>query len=78
MILSGAAFLAAPAAWPQETETADPQASAAEASIEESSSDEAADDIELDEQSYADAEEEDFVPSEDIPVDQAIAFPTDI
>lgn len=34
--------------------------------------------VELDERSYADAEEEDFVPSEDIPTDQAIAFPTDI
>ena len=36
------------------------------------------DPVELDERSYADAEEEDFVPSEDIPTDQAIAFPTDI
>ena len=36
------------------------------------------DPVELDERNYADAEEEDFVPSEDIPTDQAIAFPTDI
>ena len=36
------------------------------------------DDLDLDEESYADAEEEDFVPTEDIPADQAIPFPTDI
>jgi len=36
------------------------------------------DDSDLDEGSYADAEEEDFVPTEDIPTDQAIPFPTDI
>lgn len=33
---------------------------------------------ELEEESYADADEEDFVPTEDIPTDQAIPFPTDI
>ena len=36
------------------------------------------DDLEVPEGNYADAEEEDFVPSEDIPTDQAIPFPTDI
>ena len=35
-------------------------------------------DLDLDEESYLDAEEEDFVPTEDIPADQAIPFPTDI
>ena len=35
-------------------------------------------DLGLDEESYLDAEEEDFVPTEDIPADQAIPFPTDI
>jgi hypothetical protein len=32
----------------------------------------------LESESYADAEEEDFVPTEEIPADQAIPFPTDI
>ena len=36
------------------------------------------DDSDLDEENYRDAEEEDFVPTEDIPTDQAIPFPTDI
>jgi len=36
------------------------------------------DDSDLDQGSYADAEEEDFVPTEDIPTDQSIPFPTDI
>ncbi len=36
------------------------------------------DDADLDEGSYVDEEDDDFVPSEDIPTDQSIAFPTDI
>ena len=36
------------------------------------------DDADLDDENYQDAEEEDFVPTEDIPTDQAIPFPTDI
>ena len=36
------------------------------------------DNTDLDEGSYADEEDDDFVPSEDIPTDQSIAFPTDI
>lgn len=36
------------------------------------------DDSDLDDQSYADTEEDDFRPSEDIPADQSIPFPTDI
>jgi hypothetical protein len=35
------------------------------------------DDSDLDEQTYSDADD-DFRPSEDIPADQSIAFPTDI
>jgi hypothetical protein len=57
-------------ATPESRETAD------EAS--EEASDAQADDSNLDEESYLDAEEEDFVPTEDIPADQAIPFPTDI
>ena len=36
------------------------------------------DDPTLDEQGYADSEEDDFRPSEDIQSDRSIAFPTDI
>ncbi len=36
------------------------------------------DDSDLDEQGFADDEDDDFVPSEDISTDQSIAFPTDI
>ena len=39
---------------------------------------EATDDSDLDEQSYADSEDDDFRPSEEIPADQSIPFPTDI
>ena len=35
-------------------------------------------DAELDSENYSDAEEKDFIPTEDIPTDQAIPFPTDI
>ena len=35
-------------------------------------------DAELESENYADAEEKDFVPTEDIPTDQAIPFPSDI
>ncbi|MFQ5609735.1 MAG: hypothetical protein ACE5F8_05635, partial [Woeseiaceae bacterium] len=34
--------------------------------------------IVVDDTSYLDTEEEDFRPSEEIPADQSIAFPTDI
>ena len=44
----------------------------------EEAADEQAEDLDLDEENYRDAEEEDFVPTEDIPADQAIPFPTDI
>ena len=36
------------------------------------------DDSDLDDQSYLDIEDDDFRPSEDIPADQSIPFPTDI
>ena len=52
------------AAEPDETETPEPQAE----EIDESG---------LDEQGFTD-EDDDFRPSEDIPADQSIPFPTDI
>ena len=90
MLTTILAMLLSMNAWSQEEERgaetqADPATeteNAEEASVEEpAAADEVEDEIdisELEEESYADAEEEDFVPTEDIPTDQAIPFPTDI
>ncbi len=60
-------------AWSQDSE---PQPGGAdEAQVEEEAQEQ--DDSDLDEQSYAD-DEDDFRPSEEISADQSIAFPTDI
>ena len=65
----------AAASWAQDappdepSETEETQVEADEAEIE--------DDSDLDEQIYSDADD-DFTPSEEIPADQSIAFPTDI
>ncbi|MDH3469631.1 MAG: hypothetical protein OES26_27725 [Gammaproteobacteria bacterium] len=69
--------LLVPGAWSQDTETA---TEATEQSQPESQTEEEqpVDDFDLDEQSYADTEDDDFRPSEDIPADQSIPFPTDI
>lgn len=86
-----ATLLAAPAAWTQEVDQ-EVNNTGTDAPVDEASAQDAdgqrvgqsterpadEDPVELDERNYADAEEEDFVPSEDIPTDQAIAFPTDI
>jgi hypothetical protein len=64
------------AGWAQDAE---PEAGEDEAAAETTT--ETEDDIDvsdIESESYADAEEEDFVPTEDIPADQAIPFPTDI
>jgi hypothetical protein len=65
----------AAASWAQDVDsdeadvTEETQVEAEEADIE--------DDSDLDEQTYSDADD-DFTPSEEIPADQSIAFPTDI
>ena len=68
------------AGWAQEAEPdAGDEEAAAETTTE--TADDTEDDIDvsdIESESYADAEEEDFVPTEDIPADQAIPFPTDI
>jgi hypothetical protein len=64
-----AASWAQDAAPDESSETEDTQVEADEAEIE--------DDSDLDEQIYSDADD-DFTPSEEIPADQSIAFPTDI
>ena len=70
-------FLAA-ASWAQDTDS--DEADETENTQVEANEDEDAEDIDdsdLDEQTYSDADD-DFRPSEDIPADQSIAFPTDI
>lgn len=62
-------------AWSQDSAPGD-EADAPETA--EEASEEQDEDLDLEDESYQDAEEEDFVPTEDIPADQAIPFPTDI
>lgn len=68
----------AAASWAQDADT-DEGAEAEETQVEadEVAEAEDVDDADLDEQTYSDADD-DFRPSEDIPADQSIAFPTDI
>ena len=64
--------------WAQDADS-DDGAEAEETQVEADDLDEAedVDDSDLDEQTYSDVDD-DFRPSEDIPADQSIAFPTDI
>ena len=71
--------------WAQEAEeNPDAETQAETSSTDESSTEGlsgeelSAEEIEIDDGSYLDAEEEDFRPSEEVPADQSIAFPTDI
>jgi hypothetical protein len=68
----------AAASWAQDADL-DEGAEAEETQVEADEVDEAedVDDSDLDEQTYSDVDD-DFRPSEDIPADQSIAFPTDI
>ena len=68
----------AAASWAQDADT-DEGAEAEETQVEADEVNEAedVDDSDLDEQTYSDADD-DFRPSENIPADQSIAFPTDI
>lgn len=72
-VLALAAFLASPV-WAQQAEEAQEDEPAAESEADETLDE----DIEVDDTSYIDIEEEDFIPSEEIGADQSIAFPTDI
>ena len=68
-------------AWSQDDETQTETGTETEATEQSQPAAEEAqsvDDSDLDEQSYADTEDDDFRPSEDIPADQSIPFPTDI
>ena len=81
--LLGAAWLvlAQPATFAQDEPAAEAEAEAAETVDDEADAD-AADVVnevlETDDDSYRDIDDEDFRPSEEIPADQSIAFPTDI
>lgn len=66
-------FLSVAPVWAQDSE-ADPEAAVTEEAEEQDSA--AEDDV--DAESYVDTEEDDFRPSEEIPADQSIDFPTDI
>jgi len=68
-------------AWSQDDETqtgTGTENEATEPSQPAAEEEQSVDDSDLDEQSYADTEDDDFRPSEDIPADQSIPFPTDI
>ena len=77
-IILGTAF--ATAAWAQDSgeENDAPDAAEEEAEPVSEPVSEQVDDSDLDDQTYADSEDDDFRPSEDIPADQSIPFPTDI
>ncbi len=71
-------LLASVSVWAQDSAPAEEAEAQDAKEAADEPSDAQEDDLDLDEESYADAEEEDFVPTEDIPADQAIPFPTDI
>ena len=72
-IILGASFSVT--GWTQEAEEPDDE----EVVTEDPASEEvAAEEVDVDDGSYLDAEDEDFRPSEEIPADQSIPFPTDI
>ena len=73
LLLAASAYALAQDSTPDDDAGERPSQESAEAEV-----DAPADDADLDDESYMDAEEEDFVPTEDIPADQAIPFPTDI
>jgi hypothetical protein len=77
-LLSILLLAVATCAWAQDSDPDDQAESRPSQEAQESAADEQDDDSDLDDESYRDVEEEDFVPTEDIPADQAIPFPTDI
>jgi len=71
--LVGVAFTSV--SWAQDTNTADEVVEEVAAT---ESQEPDAEDVNVDDGSYLDQDEEDFRPSEEVPADQAIPFPTDI
>lgn len=74
-ILLASGFLIAPA-WAQDSESEEAETEGTELEVEDAAAEEF-DDSDLDDQVYTDADD-DFRPSEEIPADQSIAFPSDI
>ena len=70
--------------WTQNTAAVDDEDPESEAQVEESSTEASSteelstEEIDVDDGSYLDAEEKDFRPSEEVPADESIPFPTDI
>jgi hypothetical protein len=65
---------------PAATEQDEPEQDELESQSEEEEAEEEADEEEIivDDEFYQDVDDKDFRPSEDIPADQSISFPTDI
>ncbi len=83
VVLLGTAWLiiAQPVAFSQDESAAEADTEQSEASADDADADEADvvnEVLETDDDSYRDIDDEDFKPSEEIPADQSIAFPTDI
>ncbi len=74
-VLMSVAF--ATSGWAQDTELLE-ETSEEDAAEDSPLREPEADDIDVNDGSYLDEEEEDFRPSEEIPADQSIPFPTDI
>ena len=74
-VLMSVAF--ATSGWAQDTELLE-ETSEEDAAEDSPVQEPEADDIDVNDGSYLDEEEEDFRPSEEIPADQSIPFPTDI
>ncbi len=74
------------AAWSQEEIDSEPDASVRpeaatvqpETEDEADAADDEQDEVVVDDEDYQDVDDKDFRPSEDVPADQSIAFPTDI
>ena len=81
-ILFGAVL--ATTGWAQDADEPDEESGDTATQVEATAADEPAseesvsEEIDVDDGSYLDAEEDDFRPSEEIPADQSITFPTDI
>lgn len=71
-------FLALSSAYSQDDAASDPETDDTESPAAEADPDVAREVLETDDDSYRDIDDEDFRPSEEIPADQSIAFPTDI
>lgn len=71
--LAGLTFMSV--SWAQDTTTAGEDVEEVEATESQELN---AEDVNVDDGSYLDQDEDDFKPSEEVPADQSIPFPTDI